>query len=57
MLSTASWVAQSLRRPVFDEVVDETSAMSTGRRRAVARRDSSVKMATTVTAIDRSRGF
>ena len=39
MLSTFSWLAQSLRRPVLELVVLETSATSTGRRRTVASRD------------------
>lgn len=56
MLSTRSGVAQSFFVPLDDEEVAETRAMSTGRRRTVARRDVRLIMATMLTMAERSRG-
>ncbi|KAL1837548.1 hypothetical protein VTK73DRAFT_4660 [Phialemonium thermophilum] len=56
MAATRSSVAQSLRAPSRAEVVDETRAMSTGRRKTVASRAVRLTTATTLTTAERSRG-
>ncbi len=56
MLSTRFCVAHSFLTPCFEEVVEDTSATSTGRRSTVASREVSVNMQTMVTAADLSLG-
>ena len=56
MLSTRFWVAQSFLRPSFEDVVEETKAISTGRRSTVASSAVKVKMHTIVTVADLSLG-
>ena len=56
ILCTASGVAQSFFAPSLVDVVELTSAMSTGRRRTVASKEVSVIMVTVETSAERSRG-
>jgi len=56
MLCTFSGVAQSFFAPSFEEVVELTRAISTGRRRTVASKDVRVIIVMVDIRADRSRG-
>jgi len=56
MLSTLSGVAQSFFAPNFEDVVELTRAISTGRSKTVANKDVNVRIVMVETRADRSRG-